>query len=279
MTSSPSSDGNSIAIIGGGISGIILSLHLISSGITNFVIYERDSDFGGTWLTNTYPGCRCDIPAHWYSYSKSLNPEWSMTHPPQSEILEYWQELAEKNGLRKYARFNTGFVTAAWDDEEKEYIVTIRKNVDVNTHVQDVGHGAEEQDTVDVRHRYLVSAVGGFSQPLVPNIKGLPVLPYAKKQAMWDQQAAGSEPEPKPVSTTTGSKTGEGEGGLEGEETYEGIVVHAARYPRDGLDLKGKKVAVLGNGSSGSQIVPAISEDPEVHVYPLVRSGQWYFPG
>jgi hypothetical protein len=27
-------------------------------------IYERNSDIGGTWLGNKYPGCTCDIPSH-----------------------------------------------------------------------------------------------------------------------------------------------------------------------------------------------------------------------
>ncbi len=27
-------------------------------------IYEKNSDIGGTWLENRYPGCACDIPSH-----------------------------------------------------------------------------------------------------------------------------------------------------------------------------------------------------------------------
>ncbi len=27
-------------------------------------IYEKNSDVGGTWLENRYPGCTCDIPSH-----------------------------------------------------------------------------------------------------------------------------------------------------------------------------------------------------------------------
>lgn len=27
-------------------------------------IYEKNSDIGGTWLENRYPGCTCDIPSH-----------------------------------------------------------------------------------------------------------------------------------------------------------------------------------------------------------------------
>jgi hypothetical protein len=27
-------------------------------------IYDKNSDIGGTWLENRYPGCTCDIPSH-----------------------------------------------------------------------------------------------------------------------------------------------------------------------------------------------------------------------
>ena len=28
-------------------------------GPVELVLYERESDYGGTWNVNTYPGCRC----------------------------------------------------------------------------------------------------------------------------------------------------------------------------------------------------------------------------
>lgn len=41
------------------------------------VVYEKNSDVGGTWLENRYPGCACDIPIHIYCFTWALNPEWS----------------------------------------------------------------------------------------------------------------------------------------------------------------------------------------------------------
>ena len=49
---------------------------------------------GGTWWANTYPGCACDVPAHLYSYSFALNPNWSRMFAPQPEILEYLSHSA-----------------------------------------------------------------------------------------------------------------------------------------------------------------------------------------
>jgi len=62
------------------------------------------------------------------------------------------------------------------------------------------------------------------------------------------------------------------------EEQFEGQVIHPARWPRQGLDLKGKRVAVLGNGCSATQIVSALASDPEIDLYNFVRSGQWFLP-
>ena len=51
------------------------------------MLLERAGEVGGTWHVNTYPGCRCDVPSHLYSFSFAPNPEWSSTFSPQPEIL------------------------------------------------------------------------------------------------------------------------------------------------------------------------------------------------
>jgi cation diffusion facilitator CzcD-associated flavoprotein CzcO len=43
-------------------------------GFTSFTIYEKESEVGGTWWVNTYPGCACDVAAPVYSFSFALNP-------------------------------------------------------------------------------------------------------------------------------------------------------------------------------------------------------------
>lgn len=43
-------------------------------GIHDYVIVDENDDVGGTWLVNTYPGCACDIPSHFFSYSFEPNP-------------------------------------------------------------------------------------------------------------------------------------------------------------------------------------------------------------
>ncbi|MEJ2861707.1 flavin-containing monooxygenase [Actinomycetospora flava] len=61
-----------------------------------------------------------------------------------------------------------------------------------------------------------------------------------------------------------------------GLDTFAGERAHTGDWPED-LDVTGKRVAVIGNGASAMQVVPAIVRDAaEVHVYQ--RSPQWIVP-
>ncbi|KAI0033522.1 FAD/NAD(P)-binding domain-containing protein [Vararia minispora EC-137] len=62
-----------------------------------------------------------------------------------------------------------------------------------------------------------------------------------------------------------------------GVKEFRGEVWHSARWRHD-VDLRGKRVGVIGNGCSGAQFVPKISEDPSVRVTNFVRSPQWLVP-
>jgi cation diffusion facilitator CzcD-associated flavoprotein CzcO len=78
----------SVAIIGGGFSGIGLAIRLEQDGIRDFAVLERGDGVGGTWHVNTYPGCACDVPSHLYSFSFAPNPAWSRTYSRQPEIRD-----------------------------------------------------------------------------------------------------------------------------------------------------------------------------------------------
>jgi cation diffusion facilitator CzcD-associated flavoprotein CzcO len=62
---------------------------------------------------------------------------------------------------------------------------------------------------------------------------------------------------------------------IEGPGVFQGSQFHSSEWPDD-LDVSGKQVAVVGSGSSGIQMVCALSE-PELHcqVTQYVRSPQW----
>ncbi|KAF8743609.1 hypothetical protein AX14_001672 [Amanita brunnescens Koide BX004] len=64
---------------------------------------------------------------------------------------------------------------------------------------------------------------------------------------------------------------------IQGIGTFCGDSWHSARWNHD-VDLRGKRVGVIGNGCSASQFIPEISKDPSTTVVNFVRTPQWYSP-
>jgi 4-hydroxyacetophenone monooxygenase len=62
---------------------------------------------------------------------------------------------------------------------------------------------------------------------------------------------------------------------IEGMETFRGPAFHTARWPQD-LDVTGKRVAVVGTGCTGYQLIHALAEVAE-HVVAFQRTPQWLF--
>jgi cation diffusion facilitator CzcD-associated flavoprotein CzcO len=106
-----------IVIVGTGFSGLGMAIRLREEGELDFVLLERAGDLGGTWRDNTYPGCRCDVPSHLYSFSFAPKPDWSSTFSPQPEILDYLRACAERYGVMPHIRFNCELRGADWDPE------------------------------------------------------------------------------------------------------------------------------------------------------------------
>jgi cation diffusion facilitator CzcD-associated flavoprotein CzcO len=63
---------------------------------------------------------------------------------------------------------------------------------------------------------------------------------------------------------------------IEGLSSFEGAMFHTARWD-DSVDLKGKRVGVIGTGSTATQIVPAIVGDV-AKVSLFQRTAQWILP-
>ena len=62
---------------------------------------------------------------------------------------------------------------------------------------------------------------------------------------------------------------------IEGIEEFGGPSFHTARWPQD-LDLRGKRVAVIGTGCTGYQLIPEVALEA-AHVYVFQRTPQWVF--
>ncbi|KDN40460.1 hypothetical protein RSAG8_08080, partial [Rhizoctonia solani AG-8 WAC10335] len=106
-----------VAIIGAGLGGIATGIALQTQlGCYDYQIFEMSNGIGGTWLENTYPGCACDVPCHWYSLSTELNPNWSQLYVGYKEIRSYWERVAAKHDIVSHIQFFTEVLSLVWDE-------------------------------------------------------------------------------------------------------------------------------------------------------------------
>ncbi len=156
-----------VAIVGTGFSGLGMAIKLKEQGDHDFVLLERADDIGGTWRDNTYPGCRCDVPSHLYSFSFAPNPNWSSTFSPQPEILDYLKDCAERFGVLPHVRSGTEVENARWDGDAQRWAIET----------------SDGELTADV----LIAAQGPLSDPSLPAVPGIEAFEgTAFHSARWD---------------------------------------------------------------------------------------------
>jgi cation diffusion facilitator CzcD-associated flavoprotein CzcO len=158
-----------IVIVGTGFSGLGMAIRLRQEGEPDFVLLERAGDIGGTWRDNTYPGCRCDVPSHLYSFSFAPNPRWSSTFSPQPEILDYLRDCAVRYGVTPHIRFHTELRGADWDQASQRWRIEI----------------SQGELTADM----LIAAQGPLSEPSYPDLPGLESFEGTTfHSARWDHE-------------------------------------------------------------------------------------------
>ena len=64
---------------------------------------------------------------------------------------------------------------------------------------------------------------------------------------------------------------------FDGLDTFAGEIYHTAHWPHDNVDFTGKRVAVIGTGSSGIQSIPIIAEQA-AHLYVFQRTPNYSIP-
>ena len=62
-----------------------------------------------------------------------------------------------------------------------------------------------------------------------------------------------------------------------GRERFKGQIVHTAQWPKDGVDLKGKRVGVIGTGATGIQVIQTIA-DQVGHLTVFQRTANYTIP-
>ncbi|WP_176598964.1 MULTISPECIES: flavin-containing monooxygenase [Sphingobium] len=143
-------------VVGAGMSGMLMAIRLQEAGIP-YVIIEKNSDVGGTWLLNSYPGCRCDVPNYFYSYSFERRSDWPHHFSERDRILEYFQGIAQKYNILSKVQFNSEVTEAVWSEEESTWHVSV----------------CREDGSVDmIVTKAFIPAVGQLSRPKIPDLPG-----------------------------------------------------------------------------------------------------------
>jgi cyclohexanone monooxygenase len=64
---------------------------------------------------------------------------------------------------------------------------------------------------------------------------------------------------------------------IPGRDSFEGEAFHTSAWPHEGVDFAGKRVGVIGTGSSGIQSIPVIAKQAK-HLYVFQRTPQYTIP-
>src|SRR5690625_1877072 len=145
-----------VAIIGAGMSGIVMAHRLRQAGVS-VVVFEKNPEVGGTWWDNQYPGCRLDTSNFAYSFSFAQRDDWPNLYSPQRTILDYLVSSADMCELRPHIRFETEVVRAAYDEASRQW--------SLDTVTPD-GRGDR------LEFQAVVRGAGQLSRPTLPDIPG-----------------------------------------------------------------------------------------------------------
>ncbi|KAH8586249.1 hypothetical protein B0O99DRAFT_703109 [Bisporella sp. PMI_857] len=211
-----------VIMMGAGAAGIDFlhhSLKALSDLNVEVKCFEKNSDVGGTWYENRYPGCACDGPSASYQFAWRPNPDWSHFYSGSKEIWQYMKSIAVDEGFMDYIQLNTEVKKALWNDDSSTWTLTLAKT--------------DGSEVWDEDCNVFLNGTGFLNAWRWPDIPGL--------------------------------------------DTFHGRLFHTARFDEN-YDLTGKRVAVIGSGSSGVQVVASIY--PLVsHLYTWVRSPTWITAG
>jgi cation diffusion facilitator CzcD-associated flavoprotein CzcO len=143
-----------VLIVGSGFAGVGMAIELRRRGTEDLVVLEQADRVGGTWRANHYPGCACDVPTPYYSYSFGPKPDWSRFYAPHDEIRAYLEDCARRFGVLDRIRFGARATAATWDASTARWTI-------------------EVEGRAPLTCRALVAAPGGLSRPALPDVPGL----------------------------------------------------------------------------------------------------------
>lgn len=147
---------HTIAVIGGGIAGLVTAKTLRQFG-HDVVVFEKEKEVGGVWASSRrYPGLTTQNPRETYAFADfpmpSSYPEW----PTGRQMQAYLAAYVDHFGIGDAIRLDT------------QVLHVERAGARWRVAVRNLGTGAESDDLFD----YVVVCNGIFSIPSVPQFPG-----------------------------------------------------------------------------------------------------------
>ncbi|KAK4553516.1 hypothetical protein LTR86_009312 [Recurvomyces mirabilis] len=232
-----------IICCGAGISGLDIAHEVNTGGFANceLAIYEKNSDLGGTWFENRYPGQLISPTSLLFSklimfqlrFSWAPFPHFPSFYTGGEHIYEYLKEVAEQHNLRQYIKTSHKIIGARWSEERQKWQVQImptdgKDRVVSSNEITDPATDEAFIKECDI----FINASGAYNNwrwPTIPN-----------------------------------------------REAYQGQMIHSAIWPKADYTSE-RTVTLIGNGSSGIQILPTILPNAS-KVYVMLRSRTWVTP-
>jgi cation diffusion facilitator CzcD-associated flavoprotein CzcO len=172
----PCSDEVTVAIIGGGFSGLVAGARLTQAGVTDIRLIEGGGDVGGAWYWNRYPGAMCDTAAMIYLpllEETGHRPTRKYTFAP--EIFAHAQRIATHFGLYEHALFSTEVTDLSWDEGTSRWIIRTNRGD-------------------RIRAKFVTMGTGPLHRPKLPGIPGLASFGgHCFHTSRWDYDYTGGD--------------------------------------------------------------------------------------
>jgi cation diffusion facilitator CzcD-associated flavoprotein CzcO len=187
----PLTDEVTVAVIGGGFSGLVTGARLRQAGIDDVRIIEGGGDVGGTWYWNRYPGAACDTAAMVYLpllEETGYMPSHKYVFAP--EIFAHAQRIATHFDLYRNALFSTQVTHLEWDDAIARWII--------------------HTDRGDrIRAKFVTMGTGPLHRPKLPGVPGIDSFAgHAFHTSRWDYDYTGGDPTRTPMTGLANKRVG-----------------------------------------------------------------------
>ncbi|MEZ5381545.1 MAG: NAD(P)/FAD-dependent oxidoreductase [Microthrixaceae bacterium] len=187
----PVRDEVTVALIGGGFSGLCTGAQLKQAGVDDVRIAEGGGDVGGAWYWNRYPGAMCDTAAMIYlPLLEETGHMPSAKYTYGHENFQHAQRIATHYGLYDQALFSTEVTELRWEADTSRWVISTNRGD-------------------EFRARFVAMGTGPIHRPKLPGIPGIETFEgHCFHTSRWDYAYTGGDPAGAPMAKLADKRVG-----------------------------------------------------------------------